>query len=121
MLVWSLFFTCLPDRMRVPMKKSYHIAIVGATGAVGIELLSVLERRGFPVKTLRPLASARSAGKFKTIRFEVDILNSVVYQRKGRAWVWISDDAKRLPVQIRLRMSFPVGTVTLGLEKEGTE
>ena len=61
------------------------------------------------------------AGKFKTIRFEVDVLNGVVYQRKGRAWVWISDDAKRLPVQIRLRMSFPVGTVTLGLEKEGTE
>jgi hypothetical protein len=61
------------------------------------------------------------AGKFKTIRFEADILNGVVYQRKGKAQIWISDDAKRLPVQIRLRMSFPIGTVTLGLEKEGIE
>ena len=45
------------------MQKDYHIAIVGATGAVGVELLRVLERRAFPVKRLRPLASARSAGR----------------------------------------------------------
>ena len=45
------------------MGKSYNIAIVGATGAVGLELLDVLERRAFPVSNLRLLASARSAGK----------------------------------------------------------
>ena len=49
------------------MGKSYNIAIVGATGAVGIELLDVLDRRAFPVASLRLLASARSAGK--TMRF----------------------------------------------------
>jgi aspartate-semialdehyde dehydrogenase len=43
--------------------KQYHIAIVGATGAVGVELLRVLERRAFPVAKLRLLASERSAGK----------------------------------------------------------
>jgi aspartate-semialdehyde dehydrogenase len=45
------------------MSKKYHVAIVGATGAVGIELLRVMERRDFPVADLRLLASARSAGK----------------------------------------------------------
>jgi aspartate-semialdehyde dehydrogenase len=40
-----------------------NIAIVGATGAVGVELLRVLERRNFPVGSLKLLASARSAGK----------------------------------------------------------
>ncbi|MGI9088494.1 MAG: aspartate-semialdehyde dehydrogenase [Chthoniobacterales bacterium] len=44
------------------MPKDYHIAIVGATGAVGAELLDLLERRAFPVRKLRLLASARSAG-----------------------------------------------------------
>src|SRR5688572_31438024 len=39
------------------------IAIVGATGAVGAELLGCMERRNFPVGELRLLASARSAGK----------------------------------------------------------
>jgi aspartate-semialdehyde dehydrogenase len=40
-----------------------HVAIVGATGAVGIELLQVLARREFPVGRLTLLASARSAGR----------------------------------------------------------
>jgi len=43
--------------------KDYHIALVGATGAVGAELLGVLERRKFPVASLRAISSARSAGK----------------------------------------------------------
>ena len=47
--------------------KAYHVAIVGATGAVGQELLRVLERRNFPVANLRPIGSARSAGK--SVRF----------------------------------------------------
>ena len=40
-----------------------RVAVLGATGAVGRELLAVLERRGFPVTELFALASARSAGK----------------------------------------------------------
>ena len=45
-----------------------NIAIVGATGAVGVEILRVLERRNFPVASLKLLASARSAGK--TLEFK---------------------------------------------------
>ena len=44
------------------MKKEYHIAIAGATGAVGAELLRVLERRNFPVASIRALASRKSVG-----------------------------------------------------------
>lgn len=40
-----------------------NVAVVGVTGAVGTEMLRVLERRNFPVDELRPLASSRSAGK----------------------------------------------------------
>ena len=39
------------------------VAIVGATGAVGAELIGCLERRGFPMERLRLLASGRSAGR----------------------------------------------------------
>lgn len=45
-----------------------NIAVVGATGAVGQELLSLLEARDFPVGMLRPLASARSAGSTVTFK-----------------------------------------------------
>ena len=51
-------------------KKSYHVAIVGATGAVGEELLRVLERRAFPVERLLPLCSERSAGVGVSFRGE---------------------------------------------------
>ncbi len=45
-----------------------NVAVVGVTGAVGTEMLKVLERRDFPVDELRPLASGRSAGKEITFR-----------------------------------------------------
>lgn len=46
------------------------VAIVGATGAVGVELMRCLEARGFPVRALRLLASARSAGRAMVFRGE---------------------------------------------------
>jgi aspartate-semialdehyde dehydrogenase len=50
------------------MSKNYHVAIAGASGAVGIELLRLLEERDFPVGKLTLLASARSAGR--TLNFK---------------------------------------------------
>lgn len=43
--------------------KTYTVAVLGATGAVGREMLKILEERNFPVGKLVPLASARSAGQ----------------------------------------------------------
>ena len=43
--------------------KQMNVGVLGATGAVGQEMLKILAERNFPVKSLRPLASARSAGK----------------------------------------------------------
>ena len=45
------------------MREDLHIAIAGATGAVGLEMLKTLEKRNFSVGNLTPLASTRSAGK----------------------------------------------------------
>ena len=45
-------------------KQAYNVAVVGATGAVGREMISVLESRDFPVDDLRLLASERSRGEF---------------------------------------------------------
>ncbi len=50
------------------MSRNTTVAIVGATGAVGAEMIQVLERRNFPVGCLRLLASARSAGKTRPFR-----------------------------------------------------
>ena len=58
---------------------SQHVAIAGATGAVGTEFLKLLEARDFPMKSLRLLASSRSAGsklKFRGENLEVEELTS---------------------------------------------
>jgi len=45
------------------MSKKYNVAVVGANGAVGEEILSILHEVNFPINKLVPLASSRSAGK----------------------------------------------------------
>jgi aspartate-semialdehyde dehydrogenase len=52
--------------------KSYHVAVAGATGAVGNQMLACLEERKFPVRSLKLLASQRSVGR--ELRFRGDRL-----------------------------------------------
>ena len=51
-------------------KPAYRVAVVGATGAVGTEMIEVLEERKFPVESLFPLASSRSVGDTVTFQGE---------------------------------------------------
>jgi aspartate-semialdehyde dehydrogenase len=60
------------------MSTGFHVAIVGATGAVGAELIQLLEQREFPLRGLKLLASAKSAGKalkFKGEELPVEALS----------------------------------------------
>jgi aspartate-semialdehyde dehydrogenase len=57
----------MSSTFETPRKKTPVVAIAGATGAVGVELMVCLEQRKFPLSELRLLASARSAGK--TMKF----------------------------------------------------
>ncbi len=54
--------------LNLSMNQKPHVAVVGATGAVGIEMIKTLEKRNFPVGKLTLLASARSVGKTLTYR-----------------------------------------------------
>jgi aspartate-semialdehyde dehydrogenase len=61
------------------MSKMFNVAVVGATGAVGQQMLEVLAERDFPIKELRPLASERSEGKFLDFKGE-----QLVVQKLGK-------------------------------------
>ncbi|MGB3298728.1 MAG: aspartate-semialdehyde dehydrogenase [Phormidesmis sp.] len=65
------------------MPDSYNVAILGATGAVGTELLQLLEERNFPLKSLKLLASPRSAGakiSFKGSDIEVEAVSEEAFR-----------------------------------------
>ena len=57
------------------------------------------------------------AGTFKTIRCEIHVFNDVLYHRQARLYIWLTDDRRRLPVRVQVRMQFAIGTITLLLEK----
>ena len=64
------------------MNKTYTVAVIGATGAVGLEMIETLEKRNFPVKKLNLFASERSVGKklkFKGTEITVQELKSDVF------------------------------------------
>ena len=54
---------------------------------------------------------------FSTMRYEAFIFDNVVFRKKGSLLVWLSDDATHVPVQMRFQMGFPIGNITLELEK----
>ncbi|HEX5008381.1 MAG TPA: DUF3108 domain-containing protein, partial [Hyphomonadaceae bacterium] len=58
------------------------------------------------------------AGEFNTIKYEADLMNGVIYRRSGKMFFWLSDDARRVPVRVRMQMSIFFGTVTIDLVKE---
>src|ERR1700722_1172009 len=57
-------------------------------------------------------------GKQETIRYEIFAFNSRIYPRSGHPHVWLTDDKRRMPVQIQVRLQFTIGTISLKLDKE---
>ena len=55
--------------------------------------------------------------QYATVRYEPFIFDEVLYRRKGRLLIWMTDDADHVPVQMRFQMGFPIGSITLELEK----
>ncbi len=55
---------------------------------------------------------------YQTIRCEAFLFDNVLYKRKGRLFIWMTDDPAHVPVQFRFQLGFPVGTVTVELDKQ---
>ncbi|ALJ56351.1 Aspartate-semialdehyde dehydrogenase [Candidatus Xiphinematobacter sp. Idaho Grape] len=71
------------------MSKRFHVAVVGATGAVGLELIRVLQCRNFPVSQITLLASPRSSGKifpFRKGEVTVQVLDTSSFRGVDFAW-----------------------------------
>ena len=58
-----------------------------------------------------------SQGTLQTVRYEVHVFNNVLYRRPAHLYVWLTDDRRKLPVRLQVRMQFAIGTITLLLDK----
>jgi Protein of unknown function (DUF3108) len=55
--------------------------------------------------------------EYKTVQYEVNAFNNVMYARPGHMSVWLTDDKRRLLVQLQIRLQFTVGTITFRLNR----
>lgn len=82
-------------RFRSPVQKPFHVAIVGATGLVGREVLAILSERQFPVQSLRALSSKNSAGErleFQGDEIVVEELSPQGFKNVDIAFFSVSDE-----------------------------
>jgi hypothetical protein len=93
--------------MTVEPGKSVFLPI--SDGRKSVELKIECQRRE-EIKT--PL------GPRKTLLYEIFAFNDVLYRRPGHIHVWLTDDARRVPVQFEIRLQFTIGTITLRLAKD---
>ena len=87
-------------------------------GSITIPMSDGRKSAGVEIRFQEKETIRTGAGVFNAIRYEAMLFNGVIFRRKARLFVWVTDDARRLPVQIRVQMPLLWGTVTLRLEKE---
>jgi hypothetical protein len=56
-------------------------------------------------------------GPVNTVLYEVYLFDNVLFRRSGHLYVWITDDDRRLPIQVQVRLHFAIGTITFKMEK----
>jgi len=93
--------------MRIDLGKSIDVGITDGKKFAAVRVESQ-EREDVKLK----------GKQYKTIRYEAFLFNNVIYSRKARMFIWLTEDARRVPVKLEVRMSFPIGTITLTLDKE---
>lgn len=72
-------------------------------------MAKVESQREEPLKT--------AFGVVNTVKYEVYLFDNVLFRRSGHLHVWITDDERRLPIQLEVRLTFTIGTITFRLEK----
>ena len=105
-----------------------HDVLAGLAKLRSLTTLQPGQNTTIPISDGKKIAQARveaqekdkistKVGTFNTIRYEAFLFNDVLFKRNARLFIWITDDARRLPVQIQARMRIHIGTVTFTLDK----
>ncbi len=116
------------------VKKELDIApctyeIAGALAALRTMNIDVGKSATFPITNGKKMVNARIEAQakenvniegktYQSTRYEAFLFDNVLYRRKGRLFAWVTDDPNHLPVQFRVQLGFPIGTITLELEKQ---
>ncbi len=56
-------------------------------------------------------------GTFNAVLYEIYLFDNVLFRRSGHLHVWFTDDERRIPIQLQVRLQFAIGTITFRLER----
>ena len=118
----------IQETKELPIEPCTH-EVAGALALLGKLNLAPGKSIALPVTNGKKMVSARVEAQaresvvvdgktYQTVRYEAFLFDNVLYKRKGRLFLWISDDPDRTPVQFRIQLGFPVGTISLQLQKQ---
>jgi hypothetical protein len=102
--------------------------IIGALASLRLARLDPGKSVTVPIVNGKKMAYARIEAQAKesltidgktypATRYEAFIFDNVVFRKKGSLLIWLSDDSGHVPIQMRFQMGFPIGSITLELEK----
>jgi len=60
-------------------------------------------------------------GNINTVLYEIYLFDNVLFKRSGHLHVWFTDDDRRLPIQLQVRLQFAIGTITFRMDKPPTD
>lgn len=69
------------------------------------------------VESQRREALKTSYGMVNTVLYEIYVFDNILFRRSGHLHIWITDDDRRLPIQLQVRLQFTIGTITFRLNK----
>lgn len=69
------------------------------------------------VEALRRENLKSNLGPVNAVLYEIFLFDNVLFRRSGHLYVWITDDERRLPIQVQVRLQFTIGTITFKMEK----
>jgi hypothetical protein len=73
------------------------------------------------VESQRQEVLKTSFGNVNTVLYQIYLFDNILFRRSGRLHIWITDDDRRLPVQLEVRLQFTIGTITFRLDKPPAE
>ena len=72
-------------------------------------MAKVESQRREPLKT--------AFGTVNTVLYEIYLFDNILFRRSGHLHIWITDDDRRLPIQLQVRLQFTIGTITFRMDK----
>jgi hypothetical protein len=96
----------------------YYLRVIGIRDSVDINTFDDYKNYALRIYVKKRQTVKTKAGRFKCLKLEPRLMSSGIFLKKGKMWVWVTDDERLLPVMLKFKLPF-LGHITCKLVKYG--